>query len=173
MKIPSCALSQFCVLLTERRLKLEKLAPCGVNALGPLRLKNIYSLSLLASLSLSPIIVSAQQSIETGLITIESDKQTADNSIGVVTAQGNVRLVHVDRGIVATGRQAQYFMKEERIVLSGDVDIVQKNGDLLQADRIVYSLVDERALATPSENQQVFSQWSFGGNDDDSTPVIP
>ena len=144
-----------------------------MNALGPLRLKNIYSLSLLASLSLSPIIVSAQQSIETGLITIESDRQTADNSIGVVTAQGNVRLVHVDRGIVATGRQAQYFMKEERIVLSGEVDIVQKNGDLLQADRIVYSLVDERALATPSENEQVFSQWSFGADTDDSTPVIP
>ena len=144
-----------------------------MNALGPLRLKNIYSLSLLASLSLSPIIVSAQQSVETGLITIESDQQTADNSIGVVTAQGNVRLVHVDRGIVATGRQAQYFMKEERIVLSGDVDIVQKNGDLLQADRIVYSLVDERALATPSENEQVFSQWSFGTDTDDSTQVIP
>ena len=144
-----------------------------MNALGPLRLKNIYSLSLLASLSLSPVIVSAQQSIETGLITIESDQQTADNSIGVVTAQGNVRLVHVDRGIVATGRQAQYFMKEERIVLSGDVDIVQKNGDLLQADRIVYSLVDERALATPSENEQVFSQWSFGADADGSTPVIP
>ena len=144
-----------------------------MNALGPLRLKNIYSLSLLASLSLSPVSVSAQQSIETGLITIESDQQTSDNSIGVVTAQGNVRLVHVDRGIVATGRQAQYFMKEERIVLSGDVDIVQKNGDLLQADRIVYSLVDERALATPSENQQVFSQWSFGIDADDSTQVIP
>ena len=144
-----------------------------MNALGPLRLKNIYSLSLLASLSLSPVIVSAQQSVETGLITIESDQQTADNSIGVVTAQGNVRLVHVDRGIVATGRQAQYFMKEERIVLSGDVDIVQKNGDLLQADRIVYSLVDERALATPSENEQVFSQWSFGTDTDDSTRVIP
>ena len=144
-----------------------------MNALGPLRLKNIYSISLLASLSLSPIIVSAEQSVETGLITIESDQQTADNSIGVVTAQGNVRLVHVDRGIVATGRQAQYFMKEERIVLSGDVDIVQKNGDLLQADRIVYSLVDERALATPSENEQVFSQWSFGADADDSTPVIP
>ena len=124
-------------------------------------------------LSLCSVIVNAQQSTETGLITIESDQQTADNSIGVVTAQGNVRLVHVDRGIVATGRQAQYFMKEERIVLSGDVDIVQKNGDLLQADKIVYSLVDERALATPSEDQQVFSQWSFGGNDDDSTPVIP
>ena len=127
----------------------------------------------MALLSLCSVIVNAQQSTETGLITIESDQQTADNSIGVVTAQGNVRLVHVDRGIVATGRQAQYFMKEERIVLSGDVDIVQKNGDLLQADKIVYSLVDERALATPSDDQQVFSQWSFGGDDDDSTPVIP
>ena len=136
-------------------------------------MKNICSLSLLASLSLFPVIVRAQQSTETGLITIESDQQTADNSIGVVTAQGNVRLIHIDRGIVATGRQAQYFIKEESIVLSGDVDIVQKNGDLLQADRIVYSLVDERALATPSENEQVFSQWSFGTNADDSTQVIP
>mgnify|MGYP001626564396 CR=1 FL=1 len=141
--------------------------------LGPLRLKNINSLSLIASLLLCSAVVNAQQSTETGLITIESDQQTADNSIGVVTAQGNVRLVHVDRGIVATGRQAQYFMKEERIVLSGDVDIVQKNGDLLQADKIVYSLIDERAMATPSENQQVFSQWSFGADPDASTPVIP
>ena len=136
-------------------------------------MKNICSLSLLASLSLFPVIVRAQQSTETGLITIESDQQIADNSIGVVTAQGNVRLIHIDRGIVATGRQAQYFIKEESIVLSGDVDIVQKNGDLLQADRIVYSLVDERALATPSENEQVFSQWSFGTDADDSTQVIP
>jgi lipopolysaccharide export system protein LptA len=136
-------------------------------------LKNICSLSVLASLSFVPVIVRAQQSTETGLITIESDQQTADNSIGVVTAQGNVRLIHIDRGIVATGRQAQYFIKEESIVLSGDVDIVQKNGDLLQADRIVYSLVDERALATPSENEQVFSQWSFGTDADDSTQVIP
>ena len=144
-----------------------------MNALERLQLKKIFPLNLLASLFLCPAIVFAQQSTDTGLITIESDQQTADNSIGVVTAQGNVRLIHVDRGIVATGRQAQYFMNEERIVLSGDVDIVQKNGDLLQADRIVYSLVDERATATPSENEQVFSQWSFGRDADDSTPEIP
>ena len=144
-----------------------------MNALERLQLKHIFSINLLASLLLCPAIVFAQQSTETGLITIESDQQIADNSIGVVTAQGNVRLIHVDRGIVATGRQAQYFMNEERIVLSGDVDIVQKNGDLLQADRIVYSLVDERATATPSENEQVFSQWSFGRDADDSTPLIP
>ena len=145
----------------------------SVNALAPLRLINTHSLSLIASLLIFPIVTNAQQSTQSALITIESDKQTADNSIGVVTAHGNVRLIHVDRGIVATGRQAQYFMKEERIVLSGDVDIVQKNGDLLQADMIVYSLVDERAFATPSENEQVFSQWSLGNDSGDSSLVIP
>ena len=150
-----------------------KLIFSSVNAVAPLRLRNIYSLSLLASLLLFSVATNAQQSTQPGLITIESDQQTADNSIGVVTAQGNVRLIHVDRGIVATGRQAQYFMKEERIVLSGDVDIVQKNGDLLQADRIVYFLAEERALATPSKDEQVFSQWSFGNDADDSNPVIP
>ena len=143
-----------------------------MNALVPLRLKNIYSFSILVSLFFFPVIVSSQESTEAGLITIESDHQTSDNSIGVVTAQGNVRLIHVDSGIVATSRQAQYFMKEESIVLSGDVDIVQKNGDLLQADRIVYSLAEERALATPSKDEQVFSRWSFGLNADDSTSVI-
>ena len=150
-----------------------QLVASSVNASAPLRLRSIRSLSLLASLLLLSAAVSAQQSTQSGLITIESDQQTADNSIGVVSAQGNVRLVHADRGIVATSRQAQYFMKEERIVLSGDVDIVQKNGDLLQADRVVYSLVDERALATPSDDEQVFSQWSFGSDAVDSTPVLP
>ena len=102
-----------------------KLVLSSVNALAPLRSRKIYSLSLLASSLLFSVATNAQQSTQSGLITIESDQQTADNSIGVATAQGNVRLIHVDRGIVATGRQAQYFMKEERIVLSGDVDIVQ------------------------------------------------
>ena len=96
-----------------------------------------------------------------GLITIESDLQSADNVTGVVTASGNVRLVHVDRGVVATGRQAQYFTKEARIILSGDVDIVQDNGNVLRADRVTYHLDDERAVATPLEGEQVFSRWQF------------
>ena len=91
-----------------------------------------------------------------------------------MTAQGNVRLIHIDRGIVATGRQAQYFIKEERIVLSGDVDIVQKNGDLLQADRIVYSLVDERCTWRHllRMNKSLVNGVSVLTHDD-STQVIP
>lgn len=101
---------------------------------------------------------------EAGLITIESDQQSADNTTGVVTASGNVRLIHVDRGVVATSRQAQYFTKEERIVLSGDVDVVQDDGNRLQAERLVYLLDEERAVATPAEGRQVFSRWTVDLN---------
>ena len=42
----------------------------------------------------------------TGLVTIESDRQRADNRTGIVTATGNVRITYPDRGMVATSRQA-------------------------------------------------------------------
>ena len=95
----------------------------------------------------------AQQAAEAGVITIESDLQSADNSTGVITASGNVRLVHADRGLVATSRQAQYFTEEDRIVLSGDVDVIQADGNLLRADRFTYLLEDGRAIARPSSSR--------------------
>ena len=103
----------------------------------------------------------AQQSADAGVITIESDLQSADNGTGVITASGNVRLVHAGRGLVATSRQAQYFTEEDRIVLSGDVDVIQADGNLLRADRFTYLLEEGRAIASPVPGQQVFSQWSL------------
>lgn len=93
-----------------------------------------------------------------GLITIESDTQSADNITGVVTALGNVRIVYPARKMVATSRQAQYFSKEGRLVLSGDVDVIQEGGNTLRAERVVYLLDDERALAEPAKGAQVFTQ---------------
>ncbi|BEV36323.1 hypothetical protein CREGCYN_11350 [Synechococcus sp. M16CYN] len=117
-----------------------------------------------------PAVAETQKTVQSNLITIESDKQSADNSTGIITASGNVRLVYIDQGVMATSHQAQYFTKEGRIVLSGDVDFVYKNGNLLRANRITYSLIDERALATPSNDEQVFSQWSFDSNSANSIP---
>jgi lipopolysaccharide export system protein LptA len=105
--------------------------------------------------------VLAQQTADAGVITIESDLQSADNSTGVITASGNVRLVHAGRGLVATSRQAQYFTEEDRIVLSGDVDVIQADGNQLRADRFTYLLEEGRAIASPVPGQQVFSQWSL------------
>ena len=114
---------------------------------------------LIALFSLFP--AQAQQGAEADVITIESDLQSADNSTGVITASGNVRLVHAGRGLVATSRQAQYFTEEERIVLSGDVDVIQADGNLLRANRFTYLLEEGRAIARPQPGEQVFSQWSL------------
>ena len=96
--------------------------------------------------------------LNTGLVTIESDLQRADQATGVVTATGNVRIVYPDQRVVATARQAQYFSKEGRVVLSGDVDIVQEGGNLMRAEQVVYLVGSERLTAIPPQGQQVFSR---------------
>ena len=96
--------------------------------------------------------------INTGLVTIESDQQRADQRTGVITATGNVRIVYPDERVVATARQAQYFSKENRVVLSGDVDIVQEGGNLIRAEQVVYLVDGERLMAIPPSGQQVFSR---------------
>ena len=120
----------------------------------------LLALPLLAVLS-HLVSAQAQQTADAGVITIESDLQSADNSTGVITASGNVRLVHAGRGLVATSRQAQYFTEEDRIVLSGDVEVIQADGNQLRANRVTYLLDEGRAVASPLPGQQVVSQWSL------------
>ena len=130
-------------------------------------------LILLSSLLVGTLPLQAADPQAEGLITIESDQQSADNATGVITAFGNVRLVHANRGVVATSRQAQYFTKEELIVLSGDVDLVQKDGNLLRAGQVTYLLNEERALALPADGGQVFSQWSLGTEESRPSSMLP
>ena len=101
------------------------------------------------------------ETAQAGLLTIESDQQSANSGTGVITASGNVRLVHADRGLVATGRQAQYFSREQRIVLSGDVDVVQTDGHTLRADQVTVLLDEQRTLATTGAGDQVISSWTL------------
>ncbi|MCP9884898.1 LPS-assembly protein LptD [Synechococcus sp. ATX 2A4] len=109
----------------------------------------------------------------TGLVTIESDTQRADNATGIVTATGNVRILYPDRRLAATARQAQYFTLEGRIVLTGDVDVVQEGGNLLRAERVVYLVDTERVLAQPSDGKQVFSQLRIQQNAQPAGPAAP
>lgn len=94
-----------------------------------------------------------------GVVSIESDVQRADNLTGVVTASGNVRIVYPDRRLVATARQAQYFSREGRVVLSGDVDVIQADGPSLRAERITYLVDQQRLVAEPTAGQQVLSSF--------------
>lgn len=93
----------------------------------------------------------------TGLVSIESDQQQADNATGVITASGNVRIVYPDRRVVATAKQAQYFSREARIVLSGDVDVIQADGSAMRAERVLVLLNSQRVLVEPRQGQQVVS----------------
>lgn len=93
-----------------------------------------------------------------GMVSIESDRQQADNRTGIVTAIGNVRITYPQKGMVATSRQAQYFSKEGRLVLSGDVEVVDRDGQRIRAERLVYLLDSERVVAEPSAGRQVFSK---------------
>ncbi len=96
-----------------------------------------------------------------GSITIESDIQSSDNTTGVVTAIGDVLILYPDRGLVATSRQAQYFTKEGRVVLSGDVDVIRDDGEVLKAEKVVYLLEDDWLLANPKPGEQVVTEISF------------
>jgi lipopolysaccharide export system protein LptA len=109
----------------------------------------------------------------TGLVTIESDTQRADNSTGIVTATGNVRILYPDRRLAATARQAQYVTLEGRIVLTGDVDVVQEGGNLLRAERVVYLVDTERVLAQPTDGKQVFSQLRIQQNPQPAGLAVP
>ncbi len=100
----------------------------------------------------------ARQAIPTGLVSIESDRQLADQATGVITATGNVRILYPDKGVMATARQAQYFTREGRVVLSGDVDVVQQDGNLLRAEQVIYLVRSERIMALPAANEQVLSR---------------
>ena len=116
----------------------------------PLFLSAIFPPALAA-----PAVVTATS----GLVTIESDLQKADNSTGVVTATGNVRIVYPDQRVVATARQAQYFSREGRVVLSGDVDVIQDSGHSIRAERLVYLVERERIVAEPTPGQQVITHY--------------
>jgi len=109
----------------------------------------------------------------TGLVTIESDLQQADNTTGIVTATGNVRIVYPDQRVVATARQAQYYSKEGRVVLSGDVDVIQADGHAIKAERVVYDVNRERITAEPPVGGQVFSRYRMASPTPGTSGLTP
>lgn len=89
-------------------------------------------------------------------LTILADVQQANSITGIVTARGNVQLIYPARQIQATATQAQYFSRERRIVLTGNVYVLQQ-GNSLRGDSVTYLIDQEKFVATPVPNQQVES----------------
>lgn len=135
-----------------------------------LRLGATWALTIAIALPARP-----QTTNQSSAITLRSDIQEANSKTGVVTARGNVQIIYPAREIRATAAQAQYFSRERRIVLTGNVSVIQ-SGNSLQAEIVTYLIDEGRFIAQPLENNQVESIYivpeADGTADSTATPRL-
>lgn len=108
--------------------------------------------------------VEAQTANQGSPLTVRSDIQEANSETGVITARGNVYIKYPARDIQATAAQAQYFSKERRLVLSGNVYVIQE-GNTMRAETMTYLIDEGRFIATPENKQQVESIYLVEDNE--------
>ncbi|ERT05932.1 ostA-like family protein [Lyngbya aestuarii BL J] len=135
--------------LTILRLLIALLLPSAIG--GVIVAENFFNPSVSKAQSAPP----AKQDPATAM-TVRSDIQEADANTGIVTARGNVQINYPARNIQATAAQAQYFSREGRIVLSGDVYILQE-GSSIRGETVTYLIEEGRFVALPAGGQQVES----------------
>ncbi len=105
-------------------------------------------------------------------MTVTSDVQEANSETGVITARGNVRINYPAQELKATSAQAQYFRGERRLVLTGNVDVVQGDNNI-QAEKVIYLLEEGRFVATPKEQEQVKSTFVIPEGNNNSENAEP
>lgn len=122
------------------------------------------SLKLLSMAIFSTIVfaitplVQAQSPTKKGAITLKSDVQESNAQTGIITARGNVKIDYPSRQIQATAAQAQYYSRERRLILTGDVYVIQ-DGNSMRAETLTYLIDEERFIATPQSDRQVESTY--------------
>ncbi len=110
-----------------------------------------------------PVLTEAAAQSGGGALQLKASRVEANSNTGVVTATGNVRIDYPSRQIFATAAQAQYYSRDQRIVLSGNVDVEQE-GNTLQAETVTYLIAEGRFVATPGANSQVEAVYLLPDN---------
>lgn len=103
-------------------------------------------------------------------MTVRSDVQEANSETGVITAKGNVQINYPAQQFEATSAQAQYFRNDRRLVLTGDVYVLQGENSI-RAEKVTYLLEEGRFIATPKEQQQVMSTYVVPEPQNNSIPA--
>jgi lipopolysaccharide export system protein LptA len=116
------------------------------------KLAIILSVCTLSVCSLSLVMLTA--TAQRRSLTLRADMQQANAKTGVITANGNVQLSYPARQIQATANAANYYSRERRIVLSGNVYVLQA-GSSLRAETITYLIDEGRFVALPQNQKQV------------------
>ena len=93
-----------------------------------------------------------------GAITLKSDIQESNSQTGVITARGNVQINYPARQIQATAAQAQYYSRERRLILTGNVYVLQE-GNSLRAEEMTYLIDEGKFIAKPQSDRQVESTY--------------
>jgi lipopolysaccharide export system protein LptA len=101
--------------------------------------------------------VQAQQNNPAGLL-IDSTTLEADSKTGVLTARGNVQLNYPKRKIQARANLAQYYTKQQRIVLTGNVSVIRE-GSTLEGETVTYLIDEGKFIVNPKPKQQVRSNY--------------
>ncbi len=129
--------------------------------------------TLVGAIAIGPHLQDAQAQTGDGrALTVRSDIQEADRQSGIVTARGNVQIDYPARQIQATAAQAQYFSKERRLVLSGNVYVLQQ-GNSMRGETITYLIDEGRFLALPKAQQQVESIYLVSDPQAPTEPLAP
>ncbi|MDX2230708.1 MAG: LptA/OstA family protein [Leptolyngbyaceae cyanobacterium bins.349] len=154
----------------RRWLALLPIAPVGFLAVW-----FMGNLTTSSPLQTIPAIAQAPQAGQP--LTLRSDIQEANSKTGVITARGNVQIYYPARQIQATSAQAQYFSRERRIVLTGDVYVLQQ-GNSLRGETITYLIDEGRFVALPQAPKQVEAVYLLQESSSPSptpaaTPAIP
>lgn len=105
----------------------------------------------------------------TGALSVRSDIQEANSETGVITARGNVQINYPAKELQATATQAQYFTRERRLVLSGNVYVLQQ-GNSMRAETMTYLIDEGRFTAAPGTGQQVESVYLVPEQNNAQTP---
>jgi len=123
-------------------------------------------------LTIAAQLTATAQNTDRGEITLKADIQEADIDKGILTARGNVRVFYPARDIQATAIQAQYFDRERRLILSGNVIVLQK-GNSIRGEHMIYLVDEGRFIATPTSSGQVESTYIIEDSPSEPEPVLP
>lgn len=115
--------------------------------------------------------VQAQNPSTGNALTVRADIQEANSETGVITARGNVQVYYPARKLQATAAQAQYFSRERRLVMSGNVYVLQ-DGNSMRSETVTYLVDEGRFIATPQTQQQVESIYIVKDSDQKRQPAL-
>ncbi|GCL51184.1 OstA-like protein precursor [Microcystis aeruginosa NIES-3804] len=133
-------------------------------------LVTLVSTSLVMGLGTSPLVKAQQNIVPGNAMTVRSDIQEANSKTGVITARGNVQVFYPARKMQATSAQAQYFSRERRLVMTGNVYVLQE-GNSIRAETMTYLVDEGRFIATPQTSQQVESIYLVKDNETSPQPA--